>query len=139
MTHLKRFSMLLLSAAVMAIVACEPAAQPPAPTPPKVSVAHPETRSYVEADDYNGWISADQSVEIRARVSGHLQSINFTDGQIVQKDQVLFQLDPRPFEADVARANDQLHIYEAQVVAAQPKRPGSRAPVQRWIQPEPGR
>jgi RND family efflux transporter MFP subunit len=119
MTHPQRFSMLLLSASVLAVVACEPAAQPPAPTPPKVSVAHPESREYVNADDYNGWISADQSVEIRARVSGHLQSINFTDGQFVKKDQLLFQLDPRPFEADVARANDQLHIYEAQVVAAQ--------------------
>ena len=119
MTHSRRFSMLLVSTAVVAIAACEPAVQTAAPAPPKVNVAHPESRDYVEADEYNGWISADQSVEIRARVSGHLQSINFSDGQIVQKDQVLFQLDPRPFEADVARANDQLHIYEAQVVAAQ--------------------
>ena len=119
MTYSQRFSMLVLSAVVVAIAACEPAAPPVAPAPPKVNVAHPESRDYVEADEYNGWISAYQSVEVRARVSGHLQTINFTDGQIVQKDEVLFQLDPRPFEADVARANDQLHIYEAQVVAAQ--------------------
>ena len=119
MTNKQRISVLLLYTAVAAIAGCEPAAAPPAATPPQVNVAHPESRDYVEADEYNGWISADQSVEIRARVSGHLESINFTDGQIVQKDQVLFQLDPRPFEADVARANDQLHIYEAQVVAAQ--------------------
>src|SRR5579862_4210701 len=105
MSYPQRFSMLLLSAAVAAIAACEPAAPPVAPAPPKVNVAHPESRDYVEADEYNGWISAYQSVEIRARVSGHLQAIDFTDGQIVQKDQVLFQLDPRPFEADVARAN----------------------------------
>ncbi|HUO07902.1 MAG TPA: efflux RND transporter periplasmic adaptor subunit [Phycisphaerae bacterium] len=119
MKYHKRISMMLISAAALAIAACEPAAQPAAPAPPKVSVAHPETRDYVEADDYNGWISADQSVDVRARVSGHLQSINFTDGQLVKKDQVLFQIDPRPFEADVARATDQLHIYEAQVTAAQ--------------------
>jgi multidrug efflux system membrane fusion protein len=119
MNRHKQISILLISAAVLSIAACEPAAAPPPAAPPKVSVAHPESRDYVEADDYNGWIAADQSVEIRARVSGHLESINFTDGQLVKKDQVLFQLDARPFEADVARANDQLHIYEAQVVAAQ--------------------
>ncbi|MGN6369823.1 MAG: efflux RND transporter periplasmic adaptor subunit [Phycisphaerae bacterium] len=113
------FCAALSAGTLLALAACEPATIAPPPAPPKVTVAHPEVRQYTEADDYNGWISADKSVEIRARVSGELMKINFTDGQIVQKDQLLFQLDPRPFQADVARATDQLHIYQAQVVAAQ--------------------
>src|SRR4051794_23686121 len=72
-----------------------------APPPPKVNVAHPEERELVDSDSYNGWIDATETVEVRARVRGHIQKVAFTDGQIVQKDQVLFELDPRPFEADI--------------------------------------
>jgi multidrug efflux system membrane fusion protein len=83
-----------------------------------VNVAHPTIRELVNYDDYNGWIDAVQTVEVRGRVRGHIQKVDFTDGQIVKKDQVLFELDPRPFEANVGRAKDQVRIYEAQLVAA---------------------
>src|SRR5262249_40575390 len=69
-----------------------------------------------EEDDYNGWVAATETVEVRARVRGHIYKVDFTDGQIVKKDQVLFELDPRPFEADVGRAKDQLRGYEGQLV-----------------------
>jgi len=115
----RHLSIVLLSASVLAVAACEKEVARVAPPPPKVTVAHPEVRELVEYDQYNGWIDATDTVEVRARVRGHIQKIDFTDGEIVKKDQLLFELDPRPFEANVARANDQLKIYQAQTTAAQ--------------------
>src|SRR3954468_16135502 len=89
------------------------------PPPPKVSVAHPVMKSMVDYDSYNGWIDPVESVEVRARVRGHIQKVHFTDGQAVKKGDLLFELDPRPFQADVDREKDQKGIYEAQNVAAQ--------------------
>ena len=119
MISFRHISMLMLPAMLLSIGACGPDEVRAAPAPPKVSVAHPEMRSVTDYDNYNGWIDATASVEVRARVRGHIQKVLFTDGEIVKKDQVLFELDPRPFEADVGRAQDQLKIYEAQLVAAQ--------------------
>jgi RND family efflux transporter MFP subunit len=110
---------LLLSAALLVMNACEPAAPAPAPVPPKVSVAHPVIRELMDYDDYNGWLDATKTVEVRARVRGHIQKVNFADGQMIKEGQLLFELDPRPFEANVGRARDQLRVYEAQMVAAQ--------------------
>src|SRR5688500_10599021 len=89
------------------------------PPPPKVAVAHPQMVSMVDYDSYNGWIDAAQTVEVRARVRGHIDKIHFTDGQFVKKGDLLFELDPRPFQADVDRQKDEKGIYEAQFVAAQ--------------------
>ncbi len=110
---------LICLAGVLAWVGCEQAPPRAEPPPPKVSVAHPEMRDVVDYDDYNGWLDATQTVEVRARVRGHIQSVNFTDGQLVKKDDLLFQLDPRPFEADIGRQQDQTAISKAQLVAAQ--------------------
>ena len=92
-----------------------PRAEPP---PPKVTVAKPETRQIVDADQYNGWLRAVETVDIRARVRGHLDRIHFVDGDLVKKGQLLFELDPRPFQAEIDRSKDQVKIYEAQQVAA---------------------
>src|SRR5688572_165386 len=88
------------------------------PPPPKVSVQHPELRKHVEHDQYNGWLRATDTVEIRARVRGHLDKTHFTDGDMVEKGQLLFELDPRTFEAEIGRAADQVKIAEAQFTAA---------------------
>jgi len=89
------------------------------PPPPKVSVAHPQVREMIDYDQYNGWLDATQTVELRARVRGHIEKIHFTDGQIVKKGDLLIELDPRPFESDLQLQRDQKAIYEAQFVAAQ--------------------
>jgi RND family efflux transporter MFP subunit len=99
-------------------VACSKKTEAPPPPPPKVTVAHPETRSLVDEDIYNGWLEAAENVEIRSRVRGHIAKIGFTDGQIVKKGDLLFQLDPRPYEAEVGSARDQLRVIQAQKVAA---------------------
>src|SRR3954451_10383917 len=89
------------------------------PPPPKVTVAHPQTKSMVDYDQNNGWIEPLQTVQVRARVRGHIDKVHFTDGQAVKKGDLLFELDPRPFQANVEREKDQKGIYEAQFVAAQ--------------------
>ena len=89
------------------------------PPPPKVTVAHPQAKSMVDYDQYNGWVEPLQTVQVRARVRGHIDKVCFTDGQAVKKGDLLFELDPRPFQADIEREKDQKGIYEAQLVAAQ--------------------
>ena len=86
--------------------------------PPKVTVGHPEEREIVDRDEYNGWMAAPETVDVRARVRGHIDKVHFQDGDIVKKGDPLFTLDPRPFQADVDTAKAQLKVYEAQKVAA---------------------
>jgi len=77
------------------------AAAPPVPT---VTIAAPIERQINQWDDYVGRFEASRSVEVRPRVSGQVIGVHFTDGQIVQKGQLLFTLDPRPFGAALAEA-----------------------------------
>jgi multidrug efflux system membrane fusion protein len=74
------------------------------PPPPKVTVSQPVVRDVVELDEYTGRLEAIESVEVRARVSGYLQSVHFTHGAIVKKGALLFVIDPRPYQAELNRA-----------------------------------
>ena len=71
---------------------------------PKVAVAHPVEREVLEWDDYTGRLEATHSVEVRARVSGYLESVAFRPGQIVEAGALLFVIDPRPYQAELDRA-----------------------------------
>jgi multidrug efflux system membrane fusion protein len=75
--------------------------------PPAVTVANPTKRAVVDQDEYVGRFVAIDSVEIRARVSGYLDRIDFTDGQMVKQGDLLFTVDKRPFQTtlDQAKAN----------------------------------
>ena len=84
----------------------------------RVTVAHPIVRSLLDEDDYNGWLEASQTVDLRARVRGHIEKIDFKDGDMVQQGQLLFELDPRPFQAAVDETLAQVRALEAQKVAA---------------------
>ena len=86
----------------------EPAAGASMP-PPQVTVATPVHQEIVEWDEFTGQFAAVEYVELRARVSGYLESIHFQDGQIVKKGDLLFVIDPRPFEIALAAAKAQLH------------------------------
>jgi multidrug efflux system membrane fusion protein len=89
-----------------------PRAQPP---PPKVSVQHPALRPVVDYDEYNGWMDANETVEVRARVRGHIEKVCFTDGQLVKKGDLLFLLDPRPFQQEIDRSLEQVNIFQSQL------------------------
>jgi multidrug efflux system membrane fusion protein len=75
-----------------------------APPPPTVTVAQPVSKDVVEWDEYQGWVEAVETVAIRARVNGYLDSIHFKDGAEVEKGQLLFVIDPRPYQAELDRA-----------------------------------
>src|SRR5262245_56132904 len=106
--------------AVIFVVALSGCGEEPTITPetPKVTVVHPEQRELSDHEEFNGWMAADKSVEVRARVKGHIKKIDFKDGQYVKKGDLLFELDPRPFEAEIGKAEDTLKVYEAQKAAA---------------------
>ncbi len=89
-----------------------------AQTPPTVTISAPLQREVVEYDEYTGQFSAFEYVELRARVSGYLQSHHFEEGQIVKKGDLLFVVDPRPFEAALASARGLLKQAEARVELA---------------------
>src|SRR5215472_6875958 len=90
---------------VFLLTACQPPqAVTPPPPPPKVTVSQVVARHVVESDAYTGRLEAVESVDIRARVNGYLQSIQFTDGEVVKKGALLFVIDPRPYQAELDRA-----------------------------------
>lgn len=78
------------------------------PPPPTVTVAQPLQRTITEWDDYTGRFEASQSVEIRPRVSGQLVGVHFRDGDLVRRGQLLFTVDPRPYQAALAEARARL-------------------------------
>ena len=89
-----------------------------APEAPRVSVMKPEQRELSDHEEFNGWMAADQTVEVRSRVRGHIQKVNFTDGQYVKAGDLLFELDPRGFQAEIGKYRDSKRVYEAQKTAA---------------------
>ena len=116
------FSRTMIGLALVGILlsACDKkdkAAQGPAA--PSVTVAQPLAKKVTDWDEYTGRFTAVQSVELRARVSGYLDSIKFTDGQLVDKGQLLFVIDPRPFQATLDKARADLKVEESRRDLAQ--------------------
>jgi multidrug efflux system membrane fusion protein len=93
--------------------------------PPPVSVSQPLARQVIDSDDYEGRIAAVEEVEVRARVRGHLVKVNFQDGQMVKPGDLLFEIDPRSYEAALDAANAQLAGADASLELA--KKEYSRA------------
>ena len=89
-----------------------------APPPPTVTVAKPLIRNMQEWSDFTGQFEAREAVEVRPRVSGYLESINFVDGQLVKKGDLLFVIEPRPFELALESAKAQQLQAEAQLELA---------------------
>jgi len=88
-------------------------------SPPPVSVSTPLVRQIVDWDEFVGRFEAIQEVEVRPRVSGYVQKVAFTDGDIIRKGQLLFVIDPRPYEAALAQARANVKSAEAQAANAQ--------------------
>lgn len=81
--------------------------------PPPVTISRPIVRKIVDQDDYEGRIVAGQKVEIRARVRGHLKTVKFQAGDMVKKDDLLYEIDPRPAQAALDGAKAQEKAAEA--------------------------
>jgi multidrug efflux system membrane fusion protein len=90
--------------ALAAAIACARAdAQPGAPPPPKVTVATVVEQPVTEWDEFTGRLEAVDTVAVRPRVSGYVSKVTFDEGAVVRKGDVLFEIDARPFQAEVDR------------------------------------
>ncbi|HET8807006.1 MAG TPA: efflux RND transporter periplasmic adaptor subunit [Methylophaga sp.] len=82
---------------------------------PLVKVMTPEQREVIEWQEFTGRFEAVEEVAIRARVTGYLDAVHFKDGQMVNKGDLLFEIDPRPFQAALARAEANLAKVQSQL------------------------
>lgn len=80
------------------------AAEHGAPPPPEVSVAAVPVKSVSQWDEFSGRVEAIEHVDLRPRVSGYIDRVNYTEGQEVKKGDVLFTIDARSYRAELARA-----------------------------------
>jgi RND family efflux transporter MFP subunit len=115
-------TMRLLAALLMGFVCCvgaagcarAPAQAPPLP-PNQVTVSYPVERSVADYVEFTGQTSAVKTVEVRARVWGFLESLHFTEGAMVNQGDLLFQIDPRPYQALVDQAKGKIGQDDAQL------------------------
>ena len=116
-----RFGLPAVVLAMLLATGCDDqAAQkaPPPGGPPEVTVAAPEQKTITEWDEFTGRFEAVETVDLRARVSGYLNSIHFRDGQLVEKGARLFVIDPRRFEIAVQQAKASVDQAKAQLTLA---------------------
>jgi multidrug efflux system membrane fusion protein len=115
---LHQLSGLALVSALVASGCARPAAQPADPAPAKISVAAVLIRNVTEWDEFTGRLEAVNTVAVRPRVSGFVSAVRFHEGAVVGRGDLLFQIDPRPFQADVDRLNAELARAKATVERA---------------------
>ena len=119
-SNLKNF---VQAVAILLIVwmfaACDQRNEYVEPPPPKVTVAKPLQQEIIDYLEFTGTTHAFEEVEMRARVAGFLQSMEFTPGTLVEKGDLLFVIDPREYEAELNAAKAELGSAEAQLKRAQ--------------------
>ena len=99
---------------LLALAACGRAPEADGQMPPaQVSVAAAIEQPINEWDELSGRLEAPESVQVRPRVSGYIDQVSFVEGSLVKKGDLLFQIDPRPFQAEVARLQAQLQQARA--------------------------
>jgi multidrug efflux system membrane fusion protein len=109
----------LLFLALAVLMACTRTQAQPAPPPlPKVTAAEVLNRDVTEWDEFTGRIEAVNTVAVRPRVSGFVSAVRFEEGALVRAGDLLFQIDPRPFQAEVDRLRAELARAKATVQRA---------------------
>jgi multidrug efflux system membrane fusion protein len=106
--------LLILVAAGTGLTGCTASAPSlPAAPPPSVTVSLPLRREVTDYAEYTGRTAAVNAVEVRARVSGYLQKVHFKEGTDVNEGDVLYEIDPRPYQAALNQAQAQIALQEA--------------------------
>src|SRR5437763_13325831 len=124
-SKLKRFAPFLMRlpvalALLAALAGCGEAPRQEAARPaPAVTVAKPVQRAIVDQDEYVGRFVAVEAVELRARVSGYLDQVHFTDGQLVKQRDLLFTIDKRPFQNTLAQARANVDLAKSNLTFAE--------------------
>ncbi|MEJ1962531.1 MAG: efflux RND transporter periplasmic adaptor subunit [Gammaproteobacteria bacterium] len=114
------FNAVIIAVIATGLAACNrgPASAEGAAAPPEVSVAPALSREITEFDEFTGRFVPVERVEIRPRVSGYISQVHFPEGREVKKGDVLFVIDPRPYDADLKRAKAQLAQARTQLALA---------------------
>ena len=116
------FNLLLLLVGLFVSGCKQPSEQaapaPPSMPPPQVTVANPLVSEVTDWDEFTGRLYAVKSVDVQARVNGYLQSINFKEGDIVNKGDLLYVIDPRPYQAVLDQAKAELSRSRANLELA---------------------
>jgi RND family efflux transporter MFP subunit len=117
--HFLMFSVLVVTLC-LALAGCkhEPPALAATP-PPVVMISQPVEREVRDYYEYTGRTAAVEAVDVRARVSGYLVKVNFQEGSVVKRGDLLFQIDPRPFQAVLYEAKGQVAQLEARLARAE--------------------
>jgi RND family efflux transporter MFP subunit len=112
----------LLLAAVLATPILEGCQQPNEyvePPPPAVTVSQPVKRPVTDYLEFTGTAAAVETVDIRARVVGFLESVNFNEGEFIENGQLLFTIDPKPYQAALDQARGELGRHKARLERAE--------------------
>lgn len=126
MTRAPGFATLVVSLTLPGCAKQEPAPSEQ-PKPPEVTISRVIERGVVDFEEFTGRMASASSVEIRARVRGYLHAVHFTDGEEVKAGALLFEIDPRTFEAELKNAEGQKGQWLA-------KRDRAQADVSRYEQ-----
>ncbi|MFG1421396.1 efflux RND transporter periplasmic adaptor subunit [Roseixanthobacter liquoris] len=103
-----------VSLLALMVAACEPTTVA-APAPPTVSASMPMQREVTGWDTFTGRLEAVDTIEVRPRVGGYVEKVAFRDGDYVRRGDLLFVIDPRPYQAAVTQAEGQLAQAHAQL------------------------
>ncbi|GAA0700726.1 efflux RND transporter periplasmic adaptor subunit [Dyella marensis] len=93
-------------------------AQAAAGGPPEVTVAQVLVRAVNDSNEFTGRLQAVDTIQLRPRVSGYVDSVHFTEGALVKKGQLLFRIDPRPYQAEVDRLQANLSQARSELTLA---------------------
>ena len=114
------------------------AAQGGPPQAPPVSVAPAVQRPINDTEEFTGRLEALETVDVRPRIGGTIERVHFKDGATVKRGDMLFTIDPRPYQAEVARADSQVAAARARAELAKSEL-ARRPPASRRAPPRPGR
>ena len=105
---------LAVALALVAVGGCRRSASDVAPSePPVLPVSKPVQRQVTDFVDFTGRPSAVQAVDVRPRVTGYLTKMPFKEGSEVKEGDLLFEIDPRPYQAQLDQAQSQVALTEA--------------------------
>src|SRR5260370_22165031 len=117
-----RYTLTLLAGSALVLGSClgltgcaRAPSEAPAAAPIPVTVSYPVERYVTDYADFTARIAAVDSVEVRAHVWGYLEKVNFKEGALVKKGDVLFELDPRPYQAMLNQAKAKVAQDQAQL------------------------
>jgi membrane fusion protein (multidrug efflux system) len=115
----RAFACLGAALAALAAAGCSKEAPPPQRPPPEVTVITVEPRNIPFTPNFVAQTESSRQVNIVARVSGYLDRIAYQEGEVVKEGQLLFQLDPKPFQAQLGAARGELQAQQARFTTAQ--------------------